>query len=161
MGGGRDRGGIRAGIALGHRVGVLELAAQRRAKVAVDLLVACVRPDVVGVRHVPMDRVRGPAVLLLDQRPLEPSPSLPTVLAGVQAAVQPGVDRLALDPGDDLVGKLPAAPLGLLLQGHQHVLREAPRPPPQGDRPSSSSNGAASGTPGASASDLTSIGLSD
>ena len=127
VGGGRDRGRVGAGVALGHRVGVLELAAKRRTEVAVDLLGAGVGPDVVGVRNVPVDRVGGAAVLLLDQRPLEPAPPLPTVLAGVQAAAQPGVDRLALDPGDELVGKAPGSPLCLLLQRHQDVLGEGPR----------------------------------
>ena len=75
-----------------------------------------------------MDRVRGPPVLLLDQRPLDPGPALAAVLDRVQAAGEAGGDRLALDLRDRLGGKATAEALGLLLQRDQHVLGEAPGP---------------------------------
>ena len=96
LGGRGDRRRVGAGVALGHRVGVVELAAQGGAEVAVDVLVGGVGPDVVGVRDVPVDRVGGAAELLLDQRPLDRRPALAAVLGRVQPAVEPGRERLRL-----------------------------------------------------------------
>ena len=89
---------VRAGVGLGDRVGVVELPAQRRLQVALDLLRRPAREHVVGARNVPRERVRRAAELLLDEEPLELRPALAAVLASVQAAAQPGLDRLALDP---------------------------------------------------------------
>ena len=96
-GGGGDAGGIRAGVLLGHRVGVVELAAQGGDQVALDLVGRPVGEDVVGAGNVPGERVGGAAELLLDQEPLDVRPALPAVLGGVQAAAQPPVQRLATD----------------------------------------------------------------
>ena len=92
LGGGRDPRGIRAGVALGDRVGVLELAAQRRAQLPVDLLVGAVRPDVVGLGDVPDDRVGRAAVLLLDQRPLDRASSPGRRVRACMPAVEAGLD---------------------------------------------------------------------
>ena len=65
----RDPRRVRAGVRLGHRVGVL---APRRAGSAAASGRSARRPgrpDVVGVRDVPGERVRRAAELLLDQRP--------------------------------------------------------------------------------------------
>jgi hypothetical protein len=56
------------------------------------------------------------------------------VLARVQPAGEPGVDRLALDRLDRLRAELAAATLGLLLERHQHLLGEPPCPALQRQR---------------------------
>ena len=83
----------------------------------------------------PVERVRRPAVLLLHQRPLEPRPPLPAVLAGVKTAGEAGLDRLALDLRHHVLREAPAAPLCLLLERHQHVLGEAASALLQGQGP--------------------------
>ena len=105
LGGRGDPRRVRAGVALGHRVGVAELAAQGGAEVALGLLGAGVGPDVVGVRDVPVDRVGAAAELLGDQRPLLQRPALAAVLGGVEPAGQARRERLALDPLDRLLGE--------------------------------------------------------
>jgi hypothetical protein len=127
LGGGEDPGRIGTGVALGDRVGVAQLAAQRRAQVALGLFGAGVGPDVVGVGDVPVDRVGAAPELLGDQRPLHPRPVLPAVLAGVQAAAEVRRQRLALDQLDLVRGQAPVRRLGLLLERDQHLVGEATR----------------------------------
>jgi len=50
------------------------------------------------------------------------------VLGGVQAAGEAAGERLAFDRRDDVVGEPARAPLGLVLQRHQHLLGEVPGP---------------------------------
>ena len=109
LGGRLDPRRVRAGERLGHRVGVLRLAAQHRPQPAVDLLLGPGRPDVVGVRHVPGERVGRAAELLLDQRP-------------GRCATSPGRRaRRACSP--------PVEP------GLERRPRGSPRPPRPGSRP--------------------------
>ena len=82
---------------LGHRVGVVQLAAQGRPQLAVDLLGRAVGEHVVGGRDVPRERVGRAAELLLDEEPLDVRPALAAVLARVQAAGEPARERLAPD----------------------------------------------------------------
>jgi hypothetical protein len=123
----RDPRRVRAGVLLGDRVGVLRLAAQRRAQVPVDLRGTRVGKDVVGARDVPREAVRRAAELLLDGAPLDLAPALAAVLDGVQAAVEPRGDRRGADRLD-LGGRQPAAgALGHLLARDQLVVDEAAR----------------------------------
>ncbi len=83
IGGHRDRRDPRrigAGVGLGHRVGVAALAPQRRRDVALELLGRRVGPDVVDVRHPPVQAVGAAAELLVDEEPLEHRPSLAAAL---------------------------------------------------------------------------------
>ena len=118
---------IGAGLGLGDRVGVVQLAAQRRLEVALDLLGRAAPEHVVRARHVPRERVGGAPELLLDEEPLDLRPALPAVLDGVEPARQPRLDRLALDALLQLVRDLPAGALGELLVRDQHLVDEAPR----------------------------------
>ena len=85
--------GSEPGVLLGHRVGVLRLAAQAGPQPAVDLLGRAVGEHVVGRRDVPREAVRRAAELLLDERPLDVAPALAAVLDRVQAAVQARGER--------------------------------------------------------------------
>ena len=91
--GGLDARGIGAGLGLRDRVGVVELAAQRRLQVALDLLGRAAPEHVVGTRHVPRERVRGASELLLDEEPLDLRPTLSAVLHRMEPARQPRLDR--------------------------------------------------------------------
>ena len=92
---------------LGDRVGVVQLAAQRRPQPAVDLLGRAVGEHVVGGRDVPGERVGRAAELLLDEEPLHVRPALPAVLARVQPAGDLARQRLALDQRDVVGGEPP------------------------------------------------------
>ena len=106
----RCRAGVGAGAALGDRIGVGALAAQRRLEVALDLLRRAAREHVVAAAHVPPDAVGVAAELLLHEHLLEGRPALAAVLDGVVAAVEP---RLACPGGRRLPGReRPAGPLG-------------------------------------------------
>ena len=125
--GGRDRRRVRARVLLGHRVGVLRLAAQAGLQPPLDLVRRAVREDVVRRRDVPREPVRRAPELLLDEAPLDVRPALPAVLDRVQAAVQARVDR---GPADDVdLGRREhaAGALGHLLARHEDVLDEPPR----------------------------------
>ena len=122
--GGGDPARIGAGVALGHRVGVADLAPQQRLEPALGVLGPGVLPDVVAVRDVPVDRVGRAPVLLLDERPLQAGPALTAVGGVVKAAGQPASDRLALDLGDDVVGEPAVASLGLVLERDHYLLGE-------------------------------------
>ena len=117
---------VRAGIALGHRVGVAKLAAQGGAEVALRLVGAGVSPDVVGVGNVPVDRVGAATELLGHQCPLLQRPALAAVLGGVEATGQFRIEGLSLDPLDRLVGEATVVCLGLLLERDQHLVGEPP-----------------------------------
>ena len=122
---GLDPRGVGARLRLGDRVGVVQLAAQRRLQVALDLLGRAAGEHVVGAGHVPRQRVRRAPELLLDEEPLRLRPALAAVLARVQAARQAGSDRLALDPLLQLVGDPAAASLRQLLVRDQQLVDEA------------------------------------
>ena len=122
--GGRDPARVGPGVALGHRVGVADLAAQQRLQPALGVLGPGVLPDVVAVRDVPVDGVGRAPVLLLDQRPLQAGPALTAVVGVVEPAGEPTRDRLALDIGDDVVGQPAVASLGLLLEREEDLLGE-------------------------------------
>ena len=125
---GLDPRRVGAGLGLGDRVRVVQLAAQRRLEVALDLLGRAAAEHVVGARHVPRERVRGAPELLLDQEPLDLRPALPAVLHGMEPAREPRLHSLALDPSLQLVGDLPAGPLRELLVRDQDLVDEAPCP---------------------------------
>ena len=122
---GRDPRRVRAGVRLRDRVRVLALAAQDRPQPAVDLLAGPGRPHVVGVRDVPGERVRGPAELLLDQRPGRVRPALAAVLAGVEPPVEPRGEAGRADRRDLLRGQPPAGGLRGLLAGDELLVDEA------------------------------------
>ncbi len=123
----RDAGGVRPRALLGHRVGVVQLAAQRRPQPAVDLLRRARPEHVVRARDVPRQGVGRAPELLLDQHPLALAPALAAVLDRVQTAGETGGQRLGLDAGDVLGRQAPARHLGLLLQRDQDVVDERPR----------------------------------
>jgi hypothetical protein len=114
-------------VLLGDRVGVVQLAAQRRLEVALDLRVRAVGEDVVGAGHVPGQRVGDAPELLLDEEPLDVAPALAAVLDGVQPAAQAAGQRLVADLLDALGRQPPAGALGLLLERHQDLLDERAR----------------------------------
>ncbi len=122
-----DAGGIGAGVLLGHRVGVVRLAAQPGPQVAVDLLGRAVGEHVVPGRDVPGDRVRRAAELLLDEEPLDVGPALAAVLGAVQAAAEPALQRLLLDARDGLGRQAAVGALGLLLERDQDLVDEGAR----------------------------------
>jgi hypothetical protein len=124
----RDRGRVGARVLLGHRVGVLRLAAQHRPQPAVDLRLAPGRPHVVRVRHVPRDPVRRAAELLLDQRPRLVRPPLAAVRDGVEPAGQAGGQRRRPQRGDVIGREPPAGQLGGDLAGDELLVDEAARP---------------------------------
>ncbi len=124
---GLDARRIGARLLLGDRVGVVQLAAQRRLEPALDLLGGPAGEHVVGTRHVPGQRVGRAAELLLHEKPLGLAPALAAVLGRVEPARQARLDRLALDALLELVAHVAAAALGQLLVGDQHLVDEAPR----------------------------------
>ena len=124
-----DRRRVGPGVGLGHRVGVLALAAEDRPQPAVDLRLRAGRPHVVGVRDVPREGVGGAAELLLDERPGEMRPALPAVLRPVQAAGQAGGERRLPDRRHLVRGQPPAGELGGRLARDQLGVDEPPRAP--------------------------------
>ena len=125
--GGGDARRVGARLGLGHGVRVVQLAAQGRLEVALDLLGRAAREHVVGARHVPRERVGGAPELLLHEEPLDLGPALAAVLRGVEPTRQTGIDRLAPDALPQLVRDLPAGALRELLVRDQHLVDEAAR----------------------------------
>ena len=125
LGDGGDARRIGARVGLGDRVGVVQLAPQGGLEVTLDLLRGAARQHVVGGGHVPGEGIGRAPELLLDQKPLHLGPALPAVLGGVEAAGEPGLDRLALDALFQLVTDLAAALLGQLLVGDEDLVDEA------------------------------------
>ena len=123
-----DAGGVRAGVGLGHRVGVMELPLEGWAQPPVDQLRAGRLPDVVGRWHVPADAVGVAAELLLDQQPLGRRPALTTVLRAVQAAGEPRIEGGLTDSLDVVVRQGTARSLGFLFKGDENVVDIVPGP---------------------------------
>ena len=119
---------VGAGVGLGDRVGVVQLAAQRGLEVALDLLGRAVGQHVVGAGHVPGERVGGAAELLLDEEPLGLATS-PGRRAPGRAGRRSGAASIAsrLMRCVQLVGDLAAGALGQLLVRDQDLVDEAPR----------------------------------
>ena len=125
---GLDPRRVGARLGLGDRIGVVQLAAQCRLEIALDLLGRAGAEHVVGARHVPRERVRRAPELLLHKEPLDLRPPLSAVLHGMEPAREPRLHSLALDPSLQLVGDLPAGPLRELLVRDQDLVDEAPCP---------------------------------
>ena len=100
LGARRDARGVGAGIALRHGVGVLALAAERGAEVAVDLLGRAEPEDVVAALDRPPDRVRRAAELLVHEHGLDGRPALPSEVDRVVAADEPELARPCTHPLD-------------------------------------------------------------
>ena len=112
---------------LGDRVGVVQLAAQRRAQVALDLL----RRPVRRARCRPSARARTARWSSARTAPRRANHSTcvqpwPPCSARVPAAAQPARQRLAPDARDVLGGQPPAGALGRHLERDQHLVDERP-----------------------------------
>ena len=119
-----DRTRVRPGAALGDRVRVGALAAQRRAQVPLDLLGRPAGQHVVAARHVPPDRIGVAAQLLLHQHLLDVVPAAPAQLHRVVARVEPALAGLVADVAAVGLRQPPAGQLRRQLQRDQHLVHE-------------------------------------
>ena len=120
--------GIRAGLRLGDRVGLVSLTAQRRAQVGVDLLGRAVREHVGRVRHLPPDGVGVASVGLVHGDLLEQRAPVAAVLGQVVQPDEPGLLRRSRDRGAPLGRQQAAGELCLDLVGNAVALDEGMRP---------------------------------
>ena len=117
--------GIRAGVLLGDRVGVVALAAQRRAAgsgrsapgvpCASTLYAVGTCQESAFVERPNCSSTRYHSTW---------RPALPAVLGGVQPAAEPALEALAPDALDLVRGQLAVGALGVLLERDQHLVHE-------------------------------------